>query len=443
MLISMMEKGCRVGFFGLGQSSTALLEHLPLKNCRITLRSDSYINWAAIPCGAKIERIYVGKSAYNQIDEDIIIFSPSVRRDRPELAEAMARGVYFTSDAELFFDRVQKPIFAVTGSDGKSTTATLTSLLLKDGGVNNSLVGNIGIPMMPEINRTGAFVVELSSFMLTYGRPKAKRGCITNITPNHLDWHKSFEEYKKTKISLLKSCEEFVISDELMDINGAYGIVSDRYDFNSLSSIYHAEIYVTAEEGFICKNGKRIADIQEIKRKEKHNVKNAMMAIAMADGFSDESSIRRVLGDFEGLPHRCERVITVNGTDFFNSSIDSTPRRTAMTLESLGRRVVIILGGKSKGLDFGDLLPALRQYAARVIITGENAEEIYNAIGKETDAVIIDGFEAAIKEGARCAKDIGALLLSPASTSYDLFRNYVERGERYKEIIKNYIIAGQ
>ena len=436
MLISMMEKGCKIGFFGLGLSSTALLECLPLRKCRVTLRSDKDINWSLIPCGARIERIFAGSSAYTDLDEDIIIFSPSVRRERKELLEAKKRGCIFTSDAELFFEKVNGEVFAVTGSDGKSTTATLVSRLLSAGGTGNLLVGNIGRPMFPSISNAPCFVTELSSFMLTYVKPRAKRGCITNITPNHLDWHKSFDEYKKTKISLAKSCEEIVICDNLSEIANAYGVVSLERSFEDLRKECMAEVYMTLEDGHILKNGKNLIEVNTIRRRERHNLQNAMMAIAMTEGYVSNEQISDTLRSFDGLSHRCERLMSVDGIDFYDSSIDSTPRRTAITLESLGRQVVLILGGRSKGLDFTELIPSLKKYSAMVIITGENADEIYGAIGDHTNSVIIRSFEEAVKEGINYASDIGVLLLSPASTSYDLFRNYAERGERFKNIIQ-------
>lgn len=436
MPIKSIEKGCKVSFFGLGVSSAALLEYLPLKKCRVTLRSDKDINWSLIPCGARIERIFQGESAYLDIDEDIIIFSPSVRRDRYELLEAKARGCIFTSDAELFFEALDKPLFAVTGSDGKSTTATLVSQMLSATGNENALIGNIGRPMYPSLSAAKIFVAELSSFMLTYANPKAKRSCITNVTPNHLDWHKDFDEYKKTKISITKNSEEFVISDELIDIKGAYGIVSTKKDYKTLKDLYKADVYMTVGDEYLLKNGERVIPICQMGRKEDYNIKNAMMAIAMTDGYASTEECAWVLKNFNGLSHRCERILSADGIDFFNSSIDSTPKRTAMTLESLGRQVVLILGGRSKGLDFGELNPTIKKYAQKVIITGENAKEIYGAIGNESNAIIIESFEEAIKEGVKLARNVGALLLSPASTSYDLFRNYAERGERFNGILK-------
>ena len=152
--------------------------------------------------------------------------------------------------------------------------------------------------------------------------------------------------------------------------------------------------------------------------------------------YASREDIAKVLKNFSGLSHRCEKILSIDRIEFYNSSIDSTPKRTAMTLESLGRQVVLILGGRSKGLDFGELIPALKKYAKVVIITGENAEEIHRAIDEEVKTVIVKGFEDAIKEGVKYARQVGVLLLSPASTSYDLFRNYAERGERFKSILK-------
>ena len=435
MLISMIEKGCRLCFFGLGLSSTALLEYLPLKNCRVSIRSDTDISWSAIPCGARIERLLIGRSAYRDIDEDIIIFSPSVRRDRPELLEAKNRGVIFTSDAEMFFEMESADVFAVTGSDGKSTTATLTDMMLKAGGIKSALIGNIGRPMLPCLGKSEVFVAELSSFMLSYARPRVRRGCITNITPNHLDWHRDFEEYKGTKLSLKDCCQELIISDELTEISGAYGIVSTDKGYGELRDEYKAELYLTLENGYIKRNGRELISKDLIGRRERHNLKNALMAIGMVDGYVGIDEIQAVLGKFEGLEHRCKMIARIDGVECYDSSIDSTPRRTAMTLESLGKEVVLILGGRGKGLDYADLNPAIKRYAKRIIITGENAEEIYRAIEDRESCIMTKSFAEAINIGLTEARRVGALLLSPASTSYDMFRSYAERGDSFKEIL--------
>ena len=161
-----------------------------------------------------------------------------------------------------------------------------------------------------------------------------------------------------------------------------------------------------------------------------------MMAIAMTDGHVGTEEIFAVAKDFRGLPHRCEHIFSRDNVDYIDSSIDSTPARTSETLSSLGREVVIILGGRGKGLDFSELIPSLKKYAKHTIIVGENAEEIYRAICGEVRAQIMPDFESAVKRGNVLAKDVGTLLLSPASTSFDLFKNYAERGDKFKEIVK-------
>lgn len=436
MLRSKIHSGCRVGFFGIGKSNIALMRHLPLENCLITLRSDEKIDRSALPQSIRVERIFEGKDAYNNIDEDILFFSPSVRRERQTLDEAKRQGVIFSSDAELFFEENRMPVFAVTGADGKSTTATLINLLLTEAGRKSRLIGNIGEPMISGLQSDAeCFVTELSSFMLQYLSPRVERACITNITPNHLDWHKSYEEYKKTKISLLKSSEKFVVSEENACITGAFGIISDSITYGELKKKYSAEVYLTSEDGYILKNGERLIALSDVRRRERHNIKNLMMAIAMTDGYVGSSDVLAVAKDFGGLSHRCEVVLSQGGVEYIDSSIDSTPARTAQTLRSLDREVIIILGGRGKGLDFGELVPALRSYVRRALIVGENAEEIYRAIGGAVPCEVIFDFDDTVRLGASLAKDVGALLLSPASTSFDKFKNYAERGDKFKEIL--------
>lgn len=436
MILSRIKSGCRVGFFGLGGSNTALLSHLPLEKCRVSLRSDGKIDRNAIPKGIRVERILEGKNACQDINEDILFLSPSVRREREELCRARKNGVILTSDAELFFESNDRPIFAVTGSDGKSTTATLISLLLKEGGYNAPLVGNIGEPFINGLGRNAdAFVCELSSFMLAYYTPKSKAACITNVTPNHLDWHSDFEEYRKTKLSLAEKTDRLIISDVIGGLKQSYGVISGEREFWELKSLYSSAIYLTLEKKSICKNGTPLINISKIRRKEKHNILNLMMAIAMTDSLVGSDEIIGVAEGFTGLKHRCEWVLNNDGIDYYDSSIDSTPARTAQTLRSLDRSVVIILGGRGKGLDYDELIPEMKKYVKAAIITGENAEEIYETVKGFVDAEIVDNFDRAVKRGQSISKDVGTLLLSPASTSFDRFKNYAERGYRFKQIL--------
>ena len=429
----MLENAGRIGFFGLGVSNTSLMGLDRFRGCKITLRSDGKIDRSVIPRGLNIERIFEGADAARDINEDLLFFSPSVRRERAEFAEARERGVKFSSDCELFFDENPAPVFAVTGSDGKSTTASILHLLLKQAGTDNLLIGNIGEGMAVNLGLAKAYVCELSSFMLTYLAPKVTRACITNITPNHLNWHSSLEEYRAAKMRLAQNAEECVLTDGLR-VKNPYGIVSLERPLNELMRDYSAEVYYTAKDGYICRNGEMFVAISDIRIKEKHNILNFMTALATADGYISKSDAAEVARSFKGLPHRCQLIAKADEIEYYDSSIDSTPARTAATLTALGKEVVVILGGRSKGLDYSIMRDSLSKYAARVVITGENSHEIYSAI-KELNPVIIDDFEDAVLKGAELARGVGVLLLSPASTSYDRFKNYAERGDKFKEII--------
>lgn len=429
----MLENTHRIGFFGLGLSNLSLLQLKEFRGCKITLRTDGRIDKGNLPSGLNIERIFEGEQAICNIDEELLFFSPSVRRDRTEFTEALKRGVKFSSDYELFFEKNRAPVFAVTGSDGKSTTATLLHLLLNKAGYGNRLIGNIGEGMTANLGLAKAYVCELSSFMLTYLAPKVKRACITNITPNHLNWHGSFEEYRAAKMGLAENAEECVLTDGLR-VKNPYGIVSLDRSLDEVMRDYSAAVYYTVRDGYICRNGEKFVAISDIRIREKHNILNYMTALATADGYISKYDAVEVAQNFSGLPHRCELIAKIDNVEYYDSSIDSTPARTAATLTALGKEVVIILGGRSKGLDYSVMQDSLRKYAKAIVITGENSEEIYSAI-KELRPVIIEDFEDAVLKGAELARDVGVLLLSPASTSYDRFKNYAERGDRFKEII--------
>lgn len=436
MIISRIKAGCRVGFFGLGRSNLSLLSHLPLDKCTLMLRSDTAVDEKSLPHREKFERIITGDDARRDISEDIIFFSPSVRREGGSLSEAAAQGVAFTSDAELFFEQNRTPVFAVTGSDGKSTTATLVHLLLQEGGYKSRLIGNIGEPMWENCGYVcDFFVCELSSFMLKYCTPQSKRACITNITPNHLDWHSDLAEYAQCKRDIGRHTDRLIISDQVPGVRDAYGVISMNKSSDQLRQCYNAKIYMTVEDGSILKNGRKLIDLSKIRIPHIYNIKNLMMAIAMTDGMVGAEEIMRVGKDFCGLDHRCRLILSDDRVDYYDSSIDSTPARTVETLKSLNRQAVIILGGRGKGLDYGLLRSALKKYVKRAVICGENAEEIYTSVKDATLCEIFHDFNEAVLAGRSYAREVGVLLLSPASTSFDKFRNYAERGEKFKEIL--------
>lgn len=432
----------KIGFFGLGRSNLSLLKTLPLSGVEVVLRSEGKIPRSLIPLGIKPERIYEGNFAFSDIDEDILLLSPSVRRERAELEEARGRLVRFSSDAELFFERVgSRPVFGVSGSDGKSTTATLAHALLSEGR-RASLIGNIGAPMLESLlDGSECFSAELSSFMLRYLSPKLRRGAITSITPNHLNWHESFSEYIETKLSVLSSADEGVASadgDMLSYLpRGEYfALTSAEHSFEELKNRVKCNLYFTYDGEYIRRNGEAFLSVGDIRRREIHNIKNLMTAIALTDGFASRERILTVSREFSGLVHRAELFLTHGGVDYINSSIDTTPERTRATLTSLGRRCILILCGRGKGLSYGILAEAVAKYCSLVIITGEDSEAMLRELSGAARCEVRDDFDSAVRSAVMQAECGEAVLLSPAATSYDAFGSFEERGEKFKETVR-------
>ena len=374
-----------------------------------------------------------------ECEADIIFFSPSAKREG-----YFECGAELSSDAELYFSLSPSRKLAVSGSDGKSTTATVASRLLE----GSYLCGNIGIPFSTCIERTADAVCELSSFQLNYFAPRLYSSVISSISENHIDWHGSFAAYLAAKENLLKNSEHISLwadgeyERELIRKYMPQRILSIKKSFNELKGIYGDRDFITLEGGRICLNGEDLTDTECISRYGIHTVKNFMSAVALTLHEVDAERVRTVQRNFTPLPHRCELVCERGGVRYYDSSIDSTPARTATTLATFKHGVVLILGGRSKGLDFSALIPAMKGVTRAAVLYGECAEEIRSCLEKsdefrDTDIAltVIPDFDGAVRYAARNARCGECVLLSPAATSYDCFANYRERAEAFKRII--------
>ncbi len=436
-----LTKDKKVGFFGLGRSNRALMELLSGEGREVTLRDQRKIDPSLIPEGLRISEIYEGDRAYSEIDEDLLVLSPSVRRDRAELANAAAQRCALTSDFEIFLRFNKKPIYLVTGSDGKTTTATVASRILGEG---FPAIGNIGEPMTPHLtDGASGYVIEASSFMLEYAEPMSKRAVITSFSENHLNWHKSLSEYRAAKLRGIAKAEEAVISPDspLMAIEKEKKL----FALTALSDLgkarmkdISAEFYYDTEGGYIRENGRRLFAIADLKRREDHNIKNFMSALALTRGQVPEERALSVIADFSGLAHRGEIFLRKGGVTFINSSIDTTPARTVATLSGLDGGVILLLGGSDKGLDFSPLARAVAERVDRVIAFGETAERIKAAMPRET-VKVCKNLSEAVGVALALAKKKDTVALSPASASYDEFSDFEERGEAFKRWVLQYI----
>lgn len=435
----------KVGFLGFGISNSDLYNYLR-KNAvgvEYTLRQSDTL----LPKDASFDRVFTGGGWLDGIDEDVLFLSPSVRRDDKRLSDAEKRGVILSSDTELFLSLTRGDVFAITGSDGKSTTTYLTALLLSETYASALPCGNFGEPLSRHISDGAgcAYALELSSFTLNYLKPASCRAVITNISENHLNWHSSFEEYIEAKRNILVNTEKRIysydcpITRKLAKDFPAYAVFSAELSESELRRAAEAELYLTLANGNIYLNGEAALELNSAYVKGRYNVLNFMAAIAMTAGLVSPSYRKRALEGFRGLPHRCEKIGEFRGIRYFNSSIDTSPKRCVNTLSAFRERVILILGGRTKGQDYTELLPAIKKRVKHIALTGECAEELYELLKNDREieeigikyAIVKDFFEAVVY-AATVAREGDTVLLSPAATSYDRFKNFEERGEYFK-----------
>ena len=440
----------KVGFLGLGKSNIAIMEYISrhYPNVKFTVRCKNEIRLPDF----NITHSYFGENALSNISEDVLFLSPSARRDVCEIEDAQNRGVIISSDAELFFDSTSADVFAVTGSDGKSTTTYLSSMLLSQRYNKCIPAGNIGVALSSQIDNpaTYAYVAELSSFQLMYMKPGTKRCVITNISENHLNWHTSYSEYINAKRNIFEKSNQRIINYDcevtrsLASDYPIFAVFSNKYSESEIRKNLFADVYITRDGFYIRSSESHLLDVRDMKISGEHNILNFMAAISLSYGLCDESHITQVAKSFCGLSHRCERIGCFHGVNYYDSSIDSSPKRCKATLEMMNERVILILGGRSKGLDFSELAPTLARKAKHIILTGECADEIEQTLLSSREFqksgisyIKKSSFEDAVKCAISTSKHGDTVLLSPAATSYDSFSGFEERGNAFKRIVKD------
>lgn len=388
-----------------------------------------------------------GEDYLSGIGGDLIIKTPGIRFDVPELLSAKERGSEISSEMELFFRFCPAFKIAVTGSDGKSTTTTLVYEMLKaEGKYRVFLGGNIGEPLLYRINdivKEDIVVAELSSFQLHNQNESPDIGIITNIAPNHLDWHTSFEEYMDAKASIFTHQSEKGIA-----ILNADNENSQRYlplvkgKLRMFSRKTECDgVYL--KDGMIFVDGKEYMDSKRIKLLGLHNVENYMAAIAAVKDFVSVESVIKVAENFSGVKHRLQLVLQKDGVKYYNSSIDSSPSRTNAALGCFTEKnVIIILGGKDKNVPFDSLSAELAKKTKYAVLTGAAAGKIKSDVmaTKEYGDGLINfvdepDFEKAVRLAASLAAPGDIVLLSPACTSFDRFANFEERGNFFTQTV--------
>ncbi|MBQ9761142.1 MAG: UDP-N-acetylmuramoyl-L-alanine--D-glutamate ligase [Clostridia bacterium] len=454
-----LQKKCTV--IGLGVSNLPLIDFLLARGAGLSARdrkSRAELAEVAKRLESRGVELILGEGYLDRIDEDIIFRSPGVHPASPAIEEAVKRGALLTSEMELFFDLSPAPVIGVSGSDGKTTTTTLTYMMLREElakeGRRVFVGGNIGEPLLPrldEMNERDLAVVELSSFQLYTMRRSPWRAAVTNLSPNHLNWHVDMDDYVNAKTNIYRHapCERAVFNAE-NDVTATLG----RAHTGAVT--YFSSVKSSADE-FALKSGDRAVYVRDgvirlwdgvretdyfavsdIRLPGKHNLENYMTAIALTDGMVSPETAKGIAQSFGGVEHRLELVRTVDGVRYYNSSIDSSPTRTAAALSALTEKAIVICGGSDKGVDFMPLAEALCARAKAVILLGETREKIDLALrhaGAKMPIYRVDRFDDAVRTAREIAEMGDTVLLSPACASFDMFRNFAERGETFKRIV--------
>lgn len=380
---------------------------------------------------------------------DMILRSPGIRVDRPEFVKAQKDGAILASEMELFLSMCPAKTIGVTGSDGKTTTTTLIYEILKKAGYNCFVGGNIGHPLLYRIESIGeddVVVVELSSFQLHNMRVSTDVAVITNISPNHLDYHTDYQEYIDAKSSIYS----YQTKENKLIVNMDNDITKKIGEDNALSNtIFFSKGDIGGNNVYIHKDviyldDDAIIKTSDIKIRGIHNVENYMAAIGAVGDMVSREDIHHVAVNFGGVAHRMELVRELDGIKYYNDSIASSPTRTAAGLRACDRKVVLIAGGYDKHLSYEEFGNVVADCVKFLVVLGQTGPAIKAATeksleerGESIPIVSCDTFEEAIKAAHKAATEGDYVILSPASASFDMFKNFEERGDLFKEIVNN------
>ena len=449
-------KGRTVAVIGIGVSNTPLIELLASEKIAVTA-CDRRDRAALGALAEQLERqgvtLRLGDDYLEDLHQDVIFRTPGLRPDVSQLKQAAERGSQVTSEMEVFFQVCPCPIIAVTGSDGKTTTTTIIAELLKASGYAVHVGGNIGHPLLCEagnMSERDYAVLELSSFQLMSMTCSPHIAVVTNLAPNHLDWHRDMDEYVWAKENLIRhqGAEDIAVFNLDNDITRELATRANGHiRFFSRQNETADGVFLRGQEIISRRGGmeRRVMSTADIKLPGVHNVENYMAAVAAVDGLVPDEVIVRFAREFGGVEHRIELVRTWHGIRFYNDSIASSPSRTIAGLRSFPEKVILIAGGYDKHIPFDVLGPEVVEHVKLLVLCGATAEKIEQAVRKapgyapgRPEILHAAPFENAV-EAARDAAEAGDVVtLSPACAAFDQFKNFMERGKTFKDIVNSW-----
>lgn len=438
-------QGKKIAVLGLGVSNRPLVRLLLEFGCDV-LGCDRTPREKLDPEVLQLEelgcKLSVGDHYLDGVEADLLFRTPGMHPGNPAIEALRSRGAQVTSEMEVFFEVCPCRLLAVTGSDGKTTTTTLVSEMLKAAGKTVWLGGNIGTPLLPLVRQMKPedyAVVELSSFQLMDMTRSPQRAIVTNLAPNHLDIHKDMEEYVDSKKNIFRFQDEtgLLILNADNDITSGFRGNGETRFFSR-----RGDAHVCLKDGVIYRGGKAVLNTADILLPGVHNIENYMAAIAMVEGLVEDDTIRQVAKTFGGVEHRIELVRIKDGVKYYNDSIASSPSRTIAGLRSFQENVILIAGGYDKHIPYDVLGPEICAHVKQVFLCGATAPQIRAAVETcgdfhgQVQLTDCGNFENAVRTAAAAAREGDIVLMSPASASFDEFKNFMVRGEFFKKIVK-------
>ena len=445
--------GKKVLVYGLGITGVSTIKALNKLGAKIVIcdskdmkaLKDTLVMINDIPVEA-----YLGTDDIDLTGVDLIIKSPGIPPYVKILEKAIDINIEIITDIEFAYRLYSRNKFiAITGTNGKTTCSILTGKICEEAKFNTHVVGNIGRGILEEIvdsSSEDVFVIEASSFQLEHTKSfKPKVGLITNITPDHLDWHMTYENYMEAKFKLFQNQDEddyLVLNydDEILK-NIASKVKAHTIYFSTkkilASGIYIEDDYIIINDGI---DKMKLMPYGDLKILGRHNLENALGCIGIAIAMKIEASIiRKVLEDFKGVEHRIEYVATKKGVSYYNDSKGTNPDASIKAIEALNKPIILIAGGYDKGSDFETFINAFNGKVKALILLGETKEKIKKvALDKDYTSIFeVDSMKAAVKISYEIGEENDSVLLSPACASWDMYDNYEVRGRDFKEEVRS------
>lgn len=448
-------KGKKIAIIGLGVSNTPLLDYFKDKNVKLTIFDNRTIDELDKNIINKIKEnnidYYFGKDNLKNLKGFYMIFrSPSVMASIPEIEEEVKNGTILTTEIEMVLKLTPSKVIGITGTEGKTTTTSIISQIINKSGKKYFVGGNIGTPLFTKIKDMkpeDIIILELSSFQLSNMDISPQISIITNIYPDHLNVHKSYEEYIEAKKNILKYQNE----NGIVILNYDNEIIKQMSKeakgkvifFSSKEKLNNGYIYDETDSMIKkCKNGIRrhLMDRKSIKLRGIHNYENICAALAATSSIVDINTQIEAIKEFNGVEHRLEFVKEINNVKWYNDSIGTSPASTIAGLNSFDENIILLAGGSDKGLDYKEIGEVIADKVSILILTGPTSEKIElatkNALYKKKKTISIyhcNSLKESVNLANKKAKSGDIVLLSPASASFDAFKNFAERGEKFKQ----------